>query len=204
MLKELIRSGEGEKLDFKQTIKSPRKIAKTLVAFANSTGGKILVGVKDNGVICGTCPEEEKHMLNAAADLYCRPCIALEFSEEISNGRTVLIAEVKESASKPHVSQAEDGKWWAYIRVKDKTLLASKIMLEVMRSNSRGTGARLQYGQPEKLLLQYLQENEHITAKEFYRLSKLSRWKANKILINMVRMGVVKVLFNEKAEVFTV
>jgi len=48
-LKDLISGGEGQQLDFKYCISDSRKIARTLSAFANSGGGKLLIGVRDNG-----------------------------------------------------------------------------------------------------------------------------------------------------------
>ena len=50
-LEQLISKGEGVQQDFKQSISSSRKIARTLAAFANNRGGKLLIGVKDSGVI---------------------------------------------------------------------------------------------------------------------------------------------------------
>jgi len=69
----LIEEGEHQQLDFKFEISDSKKIARSLVAFANTDGGKLLVGVKDNGAIAGVRSDEEFHMVEAAAQLYCRP-----------------------------------------------------------------------------------------------------------------------------------
>lgn len=50
-IKSLISKGEGVDLDFKQEIQNPRKIAKSMVSFANTQGGILLIGVRDNGSI---------------------------------------------------------------------------------------------------------------------------------------------------------
>lgn len=202
-LKYLIRQGEGEQLDFKQTISSARKIAKTLCAFANTKGGKILVGVKDNGSVCKISPEEERYMLEGAAGCHCKPEIPIILSEENFNGKVILVAEVAESSDKPHYAIDEAGKWWAYIRVKDQTLLASKVMLDVMKNDSLDAIAKINMGWPEKLLLQFLEKNPRITLNEFCKLAKISKWRANKILVNLVRMKVVKILSHEKADYFS-
>ena len=74
-IKELIARGENQNLDFKFEISDARKIARTLSAFANSYGGKLLIGVKDNGVISGIRTDEEEYMIESAAHLYCKPAI---------------------------------------------------------------------------------------------------------------------------------
>ena len=61
-IKNLIQSGEHQQLDFKFEISDSRKIAKTLVAFSNSDGGTLLIGVKDNGNISGVHSDEEFYM----------------------------------------------------------------------------------------------------------------------------------------------
>lgn len=204
MIRELIQSGEGETVDFKQTINSVQKIAKSIVAFANTKGGKILVGVKDNGKAIGSRTEEEMHMLKGAAAHYCKPEVRIEFTEEVVDGKTILVAEVPESDQKPHFAKGEDGKWWAYIRVKDQCLLASKVMLDVMRSETRGEVSQITFGKPEKRLLEYLDKNPKVTIREFCKLANISRWRANKILVNLVRMKVIRVLSHEKTDYYTI
>ena len=191
-------------MDFKQTISSVQKIAKTLVAFANTKGGKVLVGVKDNGRIIGVNPDEEKHMLLGAADHFCKPPVQLQFKEVKTEGKSLLMAEVKESECKPHFAKGEDNKWWAYIRVKDKCLLASKVMLDVMKSDTKGEVSKITIGKAEKRLLDYLDKNDRITLKEFCKLANISRWRANRILVNLVRMKVIKVLSHEKADYYSI
>lgn len=201
-INELIKKGESETLDFKQTISSSLKIAKTLSAFANTRGGKILVGVKDNGTIAGARTEEETYMLEAAAEVFCKPPVTIGFIEERLNRKVILVADISESDKKPHYAKDENGKWWAYIRAKDKTLLASKVMLDVMRNETRGDDVMIKFGWPEKRLLEYLQNHERITQKEFCRMANISKWRANKILVNLVRMRIIKVLSHEKADYY--
>lgn len=199
-----IKKGENEQLDFKQTISSVQKIAKTLVAFANTKGGNLLVGVKDNGKIMGVNPEEEKHMLLGAADLFCKPPVKINFKTVQAEGKQLLLAEIPESDQKPHYCKGEDNKWWAYIRVKDQCLLASKVMLDVMKSDTRGMESKVTIGKAEKRLLDYLDKNDRITLKEFCKIANISRWRANKILVNLVRMKVIKVLSHEKQDYYSI
>lgn len=143
-------------------------------------------------------------MLEGAAGHYCKPVVEINFSEEIIDGKTILVAEIPESDHKPHYAKGEDGKWWAYIRVKDQCLLASKVMLDVMRSETKGEESKITFGKPEKRLLEYLDKNNRVTVKEFCKLANISRWRAQKILVNLVRMKVVKVLSHEKTDYYSV
>ena len=60
-----IAEGEHQQQDFKFEISDARKIAKSLSAFSNTDGGRLLVGVKDNGKIAGVRSEEEIYMIEA-------------------------------------------------------------------------------------------------------------------------------------------
>ena len=84
----LIAEGEHQQQDFKFEISDARKIAKTLSAFANTDGGRLLIGVKDNGRIAGVRSEEEKYMIEAAAQLYCIPEIDYTLQTYISGRQT--------------------------------------------------------------------------------------------------------------------
>ena len=58
-IQNLIEDGEHEQQDFKFKISDARKIARSISAFANHSGGCLLVGVKDNGKVVGIECEEE-------------------------------------------------------------------------------------------------------------------------------------------------
>ena len=92
-IEQYICKGEQLKQEFKFEISDSKKIARTLAAFANTEGGRLLVGVKDNGNIAGVRSEEEFYMVQAAAQMYCKPPIPIHVKEWNVNGRTIL--EVK-------------------------------------------------------------------------------------------------------------
>ncbi len=203
-IKRLILSGEGTTLDFKKTITNCEKIAKTLVAFANNKGGRLLVGVRDDGTILGVkSEEEEKYMLLRAAGEYCKPSIDVIFEEVYLDDKTVLVAEVKESDIKPHFALGDDKRWWVYVRVNDKSLLASKVMVDVLRKGSHEDGVMIRFSQDEKSLLEYLETNKRITSVEFGKLMNLSRRRSQRILVNLVLSGVIRLHTTEKEEYYT-
>ncbi len=203
-IKKMILEGEGVRLDFKKTITHVHKIAKTMVSFANNKGGIILVGVMDDGSIKGVkSEEEEKYQLIKAGTYYCRPIIEPKFSEYTIDGATVLAVEIEESDVKPHYALSEDDKWWVYVRVKDKSVLASKIVIDVLRKETKGESAHIVFTSKEKALLEYLAENERITLMEFCKLINISRRRASRILVNLVLSGVIRVHSSEKTEYYT-
>lgn len=63
-IQTLIAEGEHQMLDFKFEISDSKRIARSLAAFANTDGARLLVGVKDNGAIAGVRSEEEIHIFH--------------------------------------------------------------------------------------------------------------------------------------------
>jgi predicted HTH transcriptional regulator len=200
---QLVAKGESEVLDFKKTISSAAKIAKTLSAFSNHKGGRLLIGVNDNKMISGVRSEDEKYMLDMAAGFYCKPEVMLTINEWELGGKTILEAIVPEVANKPVYAKDETGKWWVYIRVKDQSLLASKIVVDVLRRQTKQEGSLIQYTKHEESLLHYLDEQPKITTKEVCKLLNISRWRAQKMLVNLVSAGIVRNHTTEKEEFFT-
>jgi len=200
---QLIAKGENETLDFKKTISSASKIAKTLVAFANHKGGTLLVGVNDNGSISGVRSEDEKYMLDLAAGFFCKPEIKLDLIEWELGNKTIIEAIVPEGTNKPYYAKDEQGKWWVHVRVKDKSLLASKVVVDVLKRETQKTDTLIKYSKHEEGLLQYLGKNERITLKQTCKLLNISRWRAQRMLINLVSAGVIRNHTTEKEEFFT-
>ena len=203
-IKKLIFEGEGVTLDFKKTITSCEKIARTMISFANNKGGRLLIGVSDDGTIKGVKSEdEERYMITKAAQFYARPALEPIFEEIYVDDKLVLVVEIKESDSKPHYALAEDGKWWVYVRVKDKSVLASKIVVDVLKRSGDDKGVLIEYSANEKALLEYLDKQERINVKEYCDLLKLTRRNAQRILVNMVLSGVIRIHTTEKEEYYT-
>ena len=202
-IKKYLIDGEGETLDYKQEISSASKIAKTMVSFANHKGGVLLVGVRDNRSIAGIRSEDEKYMLDLAASFYCKPEIELELEEQNIGGKVILECTVPEGELKPYSAKGEDGKWWVHIRNKDKSLLASKIVVDVLKRQSSNKGTLIKYGKNEEALLKYLEDNDRITLQQFRKMVNISKWRASKILVNLISAGVILNHTHEKTEFYT-
>jgi len=202
-LKKMILEGEGVTQDFKKTITNPRKIAKSLVAFANTRGGRLLVGVRDNGSIAGADVHEEGHMIEAAANFFCDPPIRYELFQHEYQGLRVLEVVIPESRTKPHRAKGEDDRYMVYIRVNDKSVLASKVVVDVLRREAAGEPTVIAYTDKEQALLDYLARHERISLAEYVRLVNTSRRTALRSLVNLVAAGVVRVHHTESPEFYT-
>ena len=69
----LIGEGEHQQQDFKYRVDDARKLAKSVSAFANTDGGRLLIGVRDDGFIAGVRKEGEIYVMHQAAYKYCQP-----------------------------------------------------------------------------------------------------------------------------------
>lgn len=203
-IKKQIFEGEGVSLDFKKTISSCEKIARTMVSFANNKGGRLLIGVADDGTIKGVKSEdEERYMITRAAHFFCKPALEPTFEEIYVDDKLVLVVDTPESTMKPHYALAEDGKWWVYVRVKDKSVLASKIVVDVLKNSSNDKGVLIEYSANEKILLEYLEKTNRITVKEFCILLNLTRKRAQRILVDLILSGIIRIHTTEKEEYYT-
>ncbi|MDB5261229.1 MAG: transcriptional regulator [Adhaeribacter sp.] len=203
-LEILISQGEGERLEFKKTIPHPDKIARTLAAFANTRGGIILVGVLDNGKICGIDPEEEKHSLMKAADFYCDPPVRLFFKEEEHEQTlTVLKTLVPESLNKPHRAKVKEDDWRAYVRVKDASVQTSQLVLHSLRAEEKTKPPYEPLHRQEILLLQQLQKQPRLTLNQFMNLANISKRRASRLLVNLVLQGLIRLHDKEKEPYYT-
>jgi len=190
---KLIDEGEHDQQDFKFCINDSKKIAKSLVAFANTKGGRLLIGIKDNGKIAGISSDEEFYMVEAAAKIYSKPAINFKTTQWQIEGKTVLEITIEPSEFKPHFAKDESGKWLAYIRIEDENFLAHKIQIEIWKKKTSLKGIHFSYSSDEKILIEYLRKNPSITFSKFIRLALISRKQALEILSNFVLFDIVKI-----------
>jgi len=202
-LKKLISEGENQKLDFKFCISDSRKIARTFSAFANTDGGILLIGVKDNGKIAGVRSDEEYYMIETASRLFCKPEIPVVVRQHVSEGKTVLEVEVTRGKKRPYMAKGDDGKWRAYFRQNDQNLEANSVLLKLWKKDERKTGVLIRFGKPETLLMEYLKPNGSITFSGFKKLAKIPAYRAEKILVNLLLCKVLVMESSEKGISYT-
>jgi predicted HTH transcriptional regulator len=197
-LKKLIEGGENQRLDFKYCVSDSKKIARTLSAFANSDGGILLIGVRDNGSIAGIRSDEEYYMVDTAAELFCRPKINYTIKQHQVGVKTILEVEVLKGDKRPYQAKDETGRWLTYFRHLDQNLLANKVLLHVWREMEKGSGVLVKFGKAENLLMEYLSKNGSITFSRFRKIAHISAYRAEKILANMIIFNVLIMNASEK------
>lgn len=200
---KLIEEGEHQMLDFKFEISDSKKIARTLVAFANTDGGRLLIGVKDNGAISGIRSEEEKHMIQTASEMYCIPNVNFQAKEWNINGKTVLEIIVPKSKYHKHKAPDHNNIYKVYIRVKDQNILADGILLKIWKYQNNKQEVRVTFTESEMFLLKYLNDNKKITLKEFMKAAKISKKEAEKTLVNFTLINMLKLEITEKVIFFS-
>ncbi len=196
-IQKLIDEGEHIHQDFKFAISDARKIAKSISAFSNTEGGRLLVGVKDNGKIAGVRSEEEIYMIEAAAKMYCIPQVNISNKIFRVQGKDILEVSIEESKNKPVCAIDENNKAWAYVRIKDENILADTVFLNRWKYNKQDEKVFVTYSEREKYLLDILSKNKELTLNQCSRLSKIPRITTSRLLADFIRFDLVEQIFRE-------
>ena len=194
-IKQLVEEGEHEHQDFKFEISDARKIARSLSAFANTEGGRLLVGIKDNGKIAGIRSEEEIYMIEAAAEMYCQPSMEVKTQTYLAEGRTILKVTIETTENKPIYAIDENGKKKAYIRIADENILATPVHLKVWQQTKKKEGTFFSFTEKEQRLLDILKEKGPLTLNQCCKLSHINRMVICELLADFIRFGLVSPVF---------
>jgi predicted HTH transcriptional regulator len=186
-LDELIAQGEHTRLEFKRQLSASSRIARTLAAFANTSGGILLIGIADDGKIKGVSSEfKEVEKIEDATDRLIQPALAVSYERLSPDGRIVLIVTVQESTEKPHYLIEDSGKRTIYVRAKDKSIPTNKLII------TSDTASRELLKSPmARTLIQYLRKNDAITAERFAKLINISDYRAGKLLRQLAERGLL-------------
>lgn len=206
----LISQGEHVQQDFKYRVQDAVKLARSVSAFANTEGGRLLIGVRDDGFVSGVRSDEEIYMMHQAAWKYCQPAASIKFDTYHMDGRTVVVATVPASARKPVCAlEPQAGpdsplEKRAYIRIADENIVASPVHLAIWREEQAKRGSVLTYGDQEKQLLAVLGgDNEQLRLNAVVKLSRLPRPKVIGLLARLVRYEVVACRFDGQEFLFS-
>jgi predicted HTH transcriptional regulator len=85
-----------------------------------------------------------------------------------------------------------------YIRVADQNLLANRVLLKVWERENKPKGVFLKFTEKEKILLEFLEKNPTITVSRFCRMARISRQKAEDILVKFILLKTIYIIFTEK------
>lgn len=190
-LRKLIEEGEHDQQDFKYKIQEAAKLARSVSAFANTRGGRLLIGVRDDGHISGVKSEEEIFMMHAAAFKYCTPESAIRFDTLHVEGRSVVIATIPPAQRKPIKAIDEEGTPHAYVRIKDENIAASPIHLEMWQQEQRASN-QMEYGETAQQMMRALAEHPGETLNRLMRLSQVNRRASITLLARFVRYGLAE------------
>ena len=193
LLESLIAQGEHEQQDFKFAINDSRKIARSIAAFANNSGGRLLVGVKDNGNIAGIRSDEEYYMIEQAAEMYCRPPQKVEQKVYCSEGKYVLLIEIKKADKRPVKAQDDEGNYRIYYRVADENIVAPNIFERIWKSKHK-KGVLLSFSDDEAALLSLI-ANEPMTISELVKMLHLSKQKISDTIVFLCSMQLMSPIY---------
>ncbi len=188
----LIDEGEHEHQDFKFAISDARKIARSISAFANNDGGRLLIGVKDNGVIAGVRNEEDIYVVEQAAEMYCRPRIDLRVTAFTTSPGTIVIrVEIPRAESRPVQAQEPDGRWRAYYRVADENIVAHPLMVRGWRRRGTTSGELVNMSHHSSALLELIDRQGHASVADFIREAHISQSVADETVASLYALDVI-------------
>jgi predicted HTH transcriptional regulator len=208
-LEKLIEEGENSFVEFKRKFSGAEKIAREMIAFANTSGGHLLLGVDDDKKIYGVESEKgEAELIKDAAMNYCEPPLDIKIDYIEMEGKEVVIVTVPESSVKPvrlqdYLPDLDILKAQVFIRVNDKSVLAAKEMVKILRAESKGIELKkYKIGSNEHQVFEYLKKYEKISVKELSKLVNISERRASRTLINMVRANLLHIHTKDNGEQF--
>ena len=206
-IQNLVAQGENQHLDFKLTISDALHIAKSFASFANASGGKLLIGVNDNGAIRGVRTEEEElYMIDAAASYHCTPPVPYSVRRWLCYGRIILEVNIPEGAKKPYYAKQrkQHKPPVAYIRVADSDCQVCSIQLMVWKKQKNPNGIYILDTENIGLLLAYLRKYPYITVLTVCRQLMISYQKAARLLAELVYLKYLDIEYENGRAYFRV
>lgn len=188
---DLISQGEHEHQDFKYAITDAPKIAHSISAFANNDGGRLLIGVKDNGVIAGVKNEEDIYVVEQAARMYCDPPQQPRFTAFATDAGTVIRVEIDKSPTRPVMCLDARKRAKAYYRVADENLPASPIMIKAWRARSDDGMSAGMFSDLHSAMLSIIDNRRGMVVEEAMKQLHISARAAEDAVVCLYSMGLV-------------
>jgi predicted HTH transcriptional regulator len=202
-IKQRIAEGEHQQQDFKFEISDASKIARSLSAFSNTDGGRLLVGVKDNGVIAGVRSDEEYYMVESAASLFCEPEVAFDYKTWDIEGKMVFEVTIPRRTGELVKAPDKNREMKVYLRREDQNILANGIFVLADRLKNQPEGIVLEYSESEKDLLNYLSVHQQVFFNQYRKSAHLGFHKARSLFVKLLALEVIRIDYDGKNYFYT-
>ncbi|NJN24690.1 MAG: ATP-binding protein [Cyclobacteriaceae bacterium] len=205
-LENLVSKGEGQLLEFKHKASFVTKIVREMVAFANSQGGELFIGVDDDGRITGLkFAEEERFAIEHAIQMHIKPRIRYQSQViPINKKRSVLHYRIFESRKKPsYYLDNPEKRGKAYVRLSDKSVQASREMVEILKRSRNKRSYPVAVGEHEQAIFKYIEQHGHITLVNLMKISGLPKSKASQMLVRLVSSNILKIELGENTDYYS-
>jgi len=140
-LEEEISAGEGKKLELKAEFSEDRhSFLKTVVAFANTSSGKMVIGVREDRKVIGIPDDEIFGLMDSIADCInasCHPQLIPDIFPATVNGKNVIVVEINESGARPYYLKSEGVLRGTYVRIGATSVLASPEVIDDLRMSGK-------------------------------------------------------------------
>lgn len=205
-LSQLTTLGEGQHLEFKKRVPAPERITKEVIAFANTGGGRLLLGIDDDGTVVGVkdAAEEEFAFLQAL-NKHSDPPVAISIERiPVSRKRDVIVVVVPVSKDRPHfLIDPSNGVRTAYVRVEDMSVEASREAVRLMQARQHPDDVLFEFGEKEQILLRYLDSYGRVSVLQFASLADISPQAASHTLVVLARANVLQLHSDPREDYFT-
>lgn len=196
-VQRLAAKGEGQRVEFKKKVNFPEKIIKEVVAFANSDGGKLMLGVDDDGTMAGVRNiEGEIFMLEDAIQKFVIPSLPYKVhTVKINSKKGIAVFDIPVGLKKPYgvkeAINAQDG--LVYVRNGEESIKASKEMRQILRRRNNERDERFNYGEKEQVLMKMLDASDFVTLEQFAIEADIPRFIASKTLVKLVLANLLEI-----------
>ncbi len=189
----LIQQGVGNQLEFLTTVNNQKKLAQTICAFANTAGGSVLIGVKENGKITGIDPSTEFDVIQNAVERYCLPVVELDMKTWQEDRHLVLQISVAKGDDQVRCL-SDDGSYKAYIRVGSDTILANKIIIGMWKFQQKEFPCPTEFSKETYLVIQWLAGSDWTSISQLYKKDELPKKLIDTILMQLLCWDVIQLV----------
>ena len=131
--KKLLQQPESERLEFKVRIPDLRIIISNLVAFANTNGGKLIIGIDDRGRIVGIDNIEHAHQIITKAANIVFPPLKINIQTIEVEGKKVLVVEIPKGDKSPYFAH---GRAWQRVCAANVPLTSENLFSTIIQRST--------------------------------------------------------------------